>query len=198
MTDLALNPQDALVAVMVAVSVSDETIRTAELVKIEQIVNNLPVFGDYDADRTRSVAQTVFELFEEEDGLDALFGLVHEALPQRLVGNGLRDRLRRGGGRRVDPADGTEVSRGTAPFAEHRPAPRRGDRTGRAGAAHDALGEHRPPAPDKQLLQPLGTACCRTPARRTFHLVTRQTVPAVQIGAEHGENARLRPDGICT
>ena len=84
MTDHALNPQDALVAVMVAVSVSDETIRTAELVKIEQIVNNLPVFGDYDADRTRAVAQTVFELFEEEDGLDALFGLVHEALPERL------------------------------------------------------------------------------------------------------------------
>jgi tellurite resistance protein len=69
---------------MVAVSVSDETIRTAELVKIEQIVNNLPVFGDYDADRTRAVAQTVFELFEDEDGLDALFGLVHEALPERL------------------------------------------------------------------------------------------------------------------
>jgi tellurite resistance protein len=84
MHDLALSPQDALVAVMVAVSVSDETIRTAELVKIEQIVNNLPVFGDYDADRTRAVAQTVFELFEEEDGLDALFGLVHEALPERL------------------------------------------------------------------------------------------------------------------
>jgi tellurite resistance protein len=84
MTDHALNPQDALVAIMVAVSVSDETIRTAELVKIEQIVNNLPVFGDYDADRTRAVAQTVFELFEDEDGLDALFGLVHEALPERL------------------------------------------------------------------------------------------------------------------
>jgi tellurite resistance protein len=84
MTDHALSPQDALVAVMVAVSVSDETIRTAELVKIEQIVNNLPVFGAYDADRTRAVAQTVFELFEEEDGLDALFGLVHEALPERL------------------------------------------------------------------------------------------------------------------
>jgi tellurite resistance protein len=84
MTDIAISPEDALVAVMVAVSVSDETIRTAELVKIEQIVNNLPVFGNYDADRTRAVAQTVFELFEEEDGLDALFGLVHEALPERL------------------------------------------------------------------------------------------------------------------
>jgi tellurite resistance protein len=84
MTDHALSPEDALVAVMVAVSVSDEAIRTAELVKIDQIVNHLPVFGAYDADRTRAVAQTVFELFEDEDGLDALFGLVQEALPERL------------------------------------------------------------------------------------------------------------------
>ena len=79
-----ISPQDALVAVMVAVSVSDEAIRTAELVKIEQIVNHLPVFGDYDADRMRQVANTVFDLFEEEDGLDALFGLVTDALPEKL------------------------------------------------------------------------------------------------------------------
>jgi tellurite resistance protein len=69
---------------MVAASVSDETIRTSELVKIDQIVNHLPVFGAYDADRTRAVAQMVFELFEEEDGLDALFGLVRDALPERF------------------------------------------------------------------------------------------------------------------
>lgn len=79
-----LSPQDALVALMVAVSVSDEAVRTSELVKIEQIVNHLPVFAGYDADRMRQVADTVFELFEEEDGLDALFGLVIEALPERL------------------------------------------------------------------------------------------------------------------
>ncbi|MFW5641515.1 MAG: tellurite resistance TerB family protein [Roseicyclus sp.] len=84
MTDTTLTAEDALVAVMVAASVSDEAIRTAELVKIDQIVNNLPVFGTYDADRTRAVAQTVFELFEDEDGLDALFGLVRAALPERL------------------------------------------------------------------------------------------------------------------
>ena len=36
----------------------------------------MPVFADYDSDRIRVVAQTVFDLFEEEDGLDALFGLV--------------------------------------------------------------------------------------------------------------------------
>jgi tellurite resistance protein len=79
-----ISAQDALVAVMVAVSVSDEAIRTAELVKIEQIVNHLPVFAEYDADRMRQVANTVFDLFEEEDGLDALFGLVTEALPEKL------------------------------------------------------------------------------------------------------------------
>ena len=79
-----LSPEDALVALMVAVSVSDAAIRTAELVNIEQIVNHLPVFADYDADRMRRVANVVFDLFEEEDGLDALLGLVTDALPEKL------------------------------------------------------------------------------------------------------------------
>ena len=82
--DLSLSPQDALVAVMIATSVSDETVRTAELVTIDRIVNHLPVFAEYDADRSRIVANLVFELFEEEDGLAALFGLVREALPGHL------------------------------------------------------------------------------------------------------------------
>jgi len=79
-----LTAQDALVALMVAVSISDETIKTAELVSIQRIVNHLPVFADFDIDRIKSVSQTVFDLFEEEDGLDALFGLVRDALPERL------------------------------------------------------------------------------------------------------------------
>lgn len=83
-TPPSMTPQDALVAIMVAVSASDETFRTAELVAIQRIVNHLPVFADYDADRMRRVAQTVFDLFEEEEGLDALFGLVRAALPERL------------------------------------------------------------------------------------------------------------------
>ncbi|MTI03154.1 MULTISPECIES: tellurite resistance TerB family protein [Alphaproteobacteria] len=79
-----MSPQDCLVAIMVAVSASDETIRTAELVKIETAVNMLPVFADYDIDRTRRVSQIVFDLFEQEDGLDALFGLIRDNLPERL------------------------------------------------------------------------------------------------------------------
>ncbi|PIE07994.1 MAG: 2-dehydro-3-deoxyphosphooctonate aldolase [Rhodobacterales bacterium] len=69
---------------MIAVSASDSEIRTVELLHIEASVNNLPVFGAYDADRIKVVAQVVFDLLGEEDGLDALFGLVRENLPERL------------------------------------------------------------------------------------------------------------------
>lgn len=79
-----MTPQDCLVAIMVAVSASDETIRTAELVKIQSAVNMLPVFADYDIDRINRVSSVVFDLFEQEDGLDALFGLTRENLPERL------------------------------------------------------------------------------------------------------------------
>ena len=80
----SLSEQDALVAVMIAVSASDQQMRTAELVAIQRMVNHMPVFATYDTDRIRVIAQTVFDLFEEEDGLDALFGLIRDALPERL------------------------------------------------------------------------------------------------------------------
>ena len=81
MTDTTHTAQDALVALMITVSASDETIRTSELLTIQSIVNHLPIFADYDEDRMERVAQTVFDLLEEEDGLDAIFGLVRGALP---------------------------------------------------------------------------------------------------------------------
>ena len=80
----AWSPQDALVAVMIATSVSDESLQTSEMLAIESVVNHLPVFADYDSDRLRRIAQTVFDLFAEEEGLDALFGLIREHLPERL------------------------------------------------------------------------------------------------------------------
>ena len=83
-SETSLSAQDALVALMMAVSLSDESVGTAELVTIEALVNNLPVFANYDADRMQNVSKTVFDLFEEEDGLDALFGLVNQALPEKL------------------------------------------------------------------------------------------------------------------
>lgn len=80
----AFTAEDALVAIMVAVSASDETIRTSELVAIERQVNHLPVFAGYDTERIRAVAQTVYKMMEEDDGLDVLFAMVEDALPEKL------------------------------------------------------------------------------------------------------------------
>ena len=48
------------------------------------MVDTLPIFEGYDHDRLRTIGQTVFDLFTEEDGLDALFGLMRDALPDSL------------------------------------------------------------------------------------------------------------------
>lgn len=81
----SMSPQDGLVALLIAVSAADTDLRTSELLTIEQMVNFLPVFDGYDVDRIKTIGQTVFDLLEEEDGLDALFGLLRETLPERLI-----------------------------------------------------------------------------------------------------------------
>lgn len=80
----AFSAQDALVAVMVGVSASDSNPTTRELLSIQRMIESLPVFERYDLDRLPIVGRTVFDLFTEEDGLDALFGLVRDALPPSL------------------------------------------------------------------------------------------------------------------
>ncbi|PJE30050.1 hypothetical protein PSM7751_03303 [Pseudooceanicola marinus] len=80
----SLTAQDCLVLLMISVSASDETMRTSELIKIENQVNTLPIFASYDDTRIKLMSSIVFDLFTEEDGLDALFGLVRNNLPERL------------------------------------------------------------------------------------------------------------------
>lgn len=80
----ALSPQDALVATMVAVSAADEKMTESEMVTITAIIDLLPVFDGYDRDRITQVSGMVADLFEDEDGIDALIGLVEQALPEHL------------------------------------------------------------------------------------------------------------------
>lgn len=80
----ALSPQDALVAVMIAVSAADAEQSTEELLMIDRFIDALPAFEGYDKDRIGGVSDIVRELFSEEDGVDALLGLVAEALPERF------------------------------------------------------------------------------------------------------------------
>ena len=84
MTDTILSPQDSLIAIMLALSAADETIRTAELVQIANIVENLPIFAAYDQERLSQMGQMVIGLVEQEDGLDQLFALGRRFLPERL------------------------------------------------------------------------------------------------------------------
>ena len=92
----SMTAQDALAALMITVSAADGNMRTSELIKINSTINNLPVFSDYDADRLpRSaclagqhdlprVTSTVMDLLDQDDGLEALFGLIRDTLPERL------------------------------------------------------------------------------------------------------------------
>lgn len=79
-----LSPQDALIAVMIATSKVDAKQSDAELLTIEAEINSLPAFADYDHSRIPGINSLVAELFDEEDGIDALIGLVQQALPERF------------------------------------------------------------------------------------------------------------------
>ena len=80
----ALNPQDALVAVMIATSAADDTMTIPELHEITAIVGVLPVFEGYDTDRIAEMGRWSRTFSSEEDGLDALLGLIEGALPGHL------------------------------------------------------------------------------------------------------------------
>ena len=79
-----LSPQDALVAIMIAEGTSHRGVTKLEFASIIKIIEHLPIFKDYDASRVKTIAETVYDIFEEEDGLDALFGLIKVSLPEHL------------------------------------------------------------------------------------------------------------------
>jgi tellurite resistance protein len=74
----------ALIYAMVTMSAVDARISDRELRRIGQIVQTLPVFRDFDPERLTGVAQECGEMLQVEDGLEAVLGLIAEALPGRL------------------------------------------------------------------------------------------------------------------
>lgn len=84
MIESPMSPADALVAVMIATSAADEQLSDKELRTIEQLVSVLPAFSGYDVARIPVIFQTVFDIFDDIDGIDALIGLVKQSLPAKL------------------------------------------------------------------------------------------------------------------
>jgi tellurite resistance protein len=74
----------ALIYVMVVVSASDGAMTDRELHAIGEVVKTLPVFRDFDSTRLIAVSQECAAILDEPDGLDAVLGLVKEALTPHL------------------------------------------------------------------------------------------------------------------
>lgn len=79
-----ISPEHALIYVMVTMSAVDSAMSDNELRTIGEIVQHLPVFGNFDPDRLIPVAKECASILQEDGGLDAVFGLVSDALPSHL------------------------------------------------------------------------------------------------------------------
>jgi len=74
----------ALIYVMVVVSASDGNMSERELRAIGGIIKTLPVFRDFDEHRLLVASQECAAILEEDEGLDAVLGLVRNTLPEHL------------------------------------------------------------------------------------------------------------------
>jgi tellurite resistance protein len=74
----------ALIYAMVTMAAVDARVGDRELRHIGHIVQTLPVFKDFDPEQLTRVAQECGEMLQVDDGLEAVLGLLAEALSGRL------------------------------------------------------------------------------------------------------------------
>jgi tellurite resistance protein len=80
-----INHHRALIYVMVTMSGVDGLIGQKELRRIGRIVKHLPAFKTFDTEELTDAAQECGEILQQEDGgLEAVLGLVKDALPPAL------------------------------------------------------------------------------------------------------------------
>lgn len=79
-----LNTHEALIFVMVTMSAVDRKMTDAELGRIGDIVNQLPVFLDYESGDLVKTAEACGEFLSEDGGLDRVLQLIHDTVPAKL------------------------------------------------------------------------------------------------------------------
>jgi tellurite resistance protein len=79
-----LDHHRALIYTMVIVSAADSELPEAELRIIGDIVDDLPVFRDFDQGELPKVLNDCTELISRENGLEQTLTAINEALPARL------------------------------------------------------------------------------------------------------------------
>ncbi|MDZ4369670.1 MAG: tellurite resistance TerB family protein [Afipia sp.] len=79
-----ISPETALIYIMVTMSAVDRAMSDNELRDIGTIVQTLPAFRKFNPERLIPVAKECAAILQEDGGLDAVFGLVKDALPPHL------------------------------------------------------------------------------------------------------------------
>lgn len=79
-----LTPHEGLIFVMVTIAAADNAMSDRELTSIINIINHYPVFSRFDSDRLDALAAECYGHLEEENGLEHILDLAHEALPEKL------------------------------------------------------------------------------------------------------------------
>jgi tellurite resistance protein len=82
--DKPISHHEALVFAMVTISAVDRTMTDSELQRIGEIVQTIPIFRDFDADRLVALAETCGEILAEDDGLETILDLIKTCLPHHL------------------------------------------------------------------------------------------------------------------
>ena len=85
MTGQPVPTEIAIIYLMIATSASDNTMRDEEMAKIGQIVRTAPVFAGFNMELLVQTSRDCAAILAEQDGFNALLGLVKAAIPKRLV-----------------------------------------------------------------------------------------------------------------
>lgn len=76
-------PHEALIFVMILTSAADSDMTDAELNRIGNLVQTLPIFRDFDRNEFMKIARECQRILQHEDGLDEILDMIKAALPQK-------------------------------------------------------------------------------------------------------------------
>ncbi len=79
-----INHHVALIYAMVLGAAADGALADSELEMIQGIVQQLPIFEDFEQGNLAQIASACTELLTVEDGIDAVISQIKENLPDRL------------------------------------------------------------------------------------------------------------------
>jgi tellurite resistance protein len=79
-----LDPQEALVCTMVLVAAAGGGITDREIGMMSGVVQTLPIFHDFSAERLDAATNAAVDLLREDDGLKHAARLIRESLEPRL------------------------------------------------------------------------------------------------------------------